>query len=141
MMNVYLSRSVRGQRYKLICNPHPEFAFTTHIDLLLRDTSGDYFREWTQLAETDPQAARVVASFHGRPEYELYDLLDDPEEMKNRADDPELQQPRRQLLSQLKAWMKDQGDELTVFHKPLMLDAPETWVARNPRRAAKNKSN
>ncbi|NND97623.1 MAG: sulfatase, partial [Pirellulaceae bacterium] len=37
-MNVYLSRSVRTDRYKLIWNPHPEFAFTTHIDLLLRET-------------------------------------------------------------------------------------------------------
>jgi uncharacterized sulfatase len=34
------------------------------------------------------------------------------------------------LLTELKAWMKEQGDELTVFHEPLMLDAPQTWVPR-----------
>jgi uncharacterized sulfatase len=32
------------------------------------------------------------------------------------------------LLSELKSWVKEQGDELTVFHEPLMLDAPETWT-------------
>ena len=33
-------------------------------------------------------------------------------------------------LAELKAWIKEQGDQLTVFHEPLMLDAPETWVPR-----------
>ncbi|EMI15546.1 hypothetical protein RMSM_07533 [Rhodopirellula maiorica SM1] len=34
------------------------------------------------------------------------------------------------LLVELKDWMKEQGDPLTVFHEPLMLDAPESWVPR-----------
>ena len=46
LMNVYLSRSIRTERFKFIWNVHPEFAFTTHIDLLLRETSGDYFKQW-----------------------------------------------------------------------------------------------
>ncbi len=58
LMNVYLSRSVRTERYKVIWNPHPEFAFTSHIDLLLRETSGDYFKEWTEAAKTDTHAAQ-----------------------------------------------------------------------------------
>ena len=132
MMNVYLSRSIRTDKYKLIWNPHPEFAFTTHIDLLLRATSGDYFKEWTEAAKSDPHAAEVVASHHGRPEFELFDLTGDPNETKNLADDPKLANVRSSLLAGLKDWMRTQGDELTVFHKPLMLDAPETWVPRKP---------
>lgn len=135
MMNVYLSRSVRTDRYKLIWNPHPEFAFTTHIDLLLRETSGDYFKQWTELAKTDKHAAKVVASHHGRPEYELFDLSNDPHEQRNLAGRPGLEEVRRDLLGELKAWMKQQNDALTVFHKPLMLDAPETWVPRKATRA------
>ena len=130
LMNVYLSRSVRTDRYKLIWNPHPEFAFTTHIDLLLRETSGDYFKEWTDRAKTDQQAARVVASHHGRPEFELFDLENDPYEQNNLADSERMRDVREGLLSELNTWIKDQGDELTVFHEPLMLDAPETWVPR-----------
>jgi len=134
LMNVYLSRSVRGDRYKLIWNPHPEFAFTSYIDLLLRETSGDYFKQWTELAKTDQHAAEVVSRYYGRPEFELFDLQQDPSELTNLAVKPELAPIQQELLAQLKAWMKEQGDELTVFHEPLMLDAPETWVPRTKKR-------
>ncbi|TWU57084.1 Choline-sulfatase [Rubripirellula tenax] len=130
MMNVYLSRSVRTNRYKLIWNPHPEFAFTTHIDLLLRETSGDYFKEWMTAAKTDSHAADVLAHHHGRPEYELFDLEQDPHELNNLAGHAELASVEQALATELKQWIRDQGDGLTVFHEPLMLDAPETWVAR-----------
>jgi uncharacterized sulfatase len=128
MMNVYLSRSIRTDRYKLIWNVHPEFAFTTHIDMLVRETSGDYFKQWQERAKTDAVAAKVVARHHGRPEFELFDLKNDPRELSNLAGKPELKQVQEDLLSELKSWVKEQGDELTVFHEPLMLDAPETWV-------------
>jgi uncharacterized sulfatase len=127
-MNVYLSRSIRTDRYKLIWNVHPEFAFTTHIDMLVRETSGDYFKQWQERAKTDAVAAKVVARHHGRPEFELFDLKNDPRELSNLAGKPELKQVQEDLLSELKSWVKEQGDELTVFHEPLMLDAPETWV-------------
>lgn len=129
-MNVYLSRSVRTDRYKLIWNPHPEFAFTTHIDLLLRETSGDYFKQWTERAKTDRRATEIVASHHGRPEYELFDLKEDPHEQLNLAGDPDLAQVQQQLQEELGTWIREQGDKLTVFHEPLLLDAPETWVPR-----------
>ena len=131
MMNVYLSRSIRGDRYKLIWNPHPEFAFTTHIDLLLRETSGDYFREWTERSKNDQAAAKVVAKYYGRPEFELYDLKHDPSELVNLAGKPGLKAIQQKLRSDLNAWIKEQADQLTVFHEPLMLDSPETWAPRN----------
>lgn len=130
MMNVYLSRSVRTDRYKLIWNPHPDFAFTTHIDLLLRETSGDYFKEWITAAKTDDRAAKILARHHGRPEFELYDLKKDPREVNNMAGRAELAHLQAELTEKLKQWVRDQGDQLTVFHEPLMLNAPETWVAR-----------
>ncbi len=129
-MNVYLSRAVRTARHKLIWNPHPEFAFTTHIDLLLRTTSGDYFKQWQELAKEDRRAAEVVARHHGRPEFELFDVSADPNELTNLAGAPEHRDLQMQLLEELKAWIATQNDPLTVFHEPLMLDAPETWVAR-----------
>ena len=132
-MNVYLSRSVRSDRYKLIWNPHPEFAFTTHVDLLLRETSGDYFKQWTERAKTDEAAAKVVLRYHGRPAFELFDLQEDPNELTNLAGKPELKQIQEDMTAELKSWIKKQGDELTVFHEPLMLDAPESWVPRRNR--------
>lgn len=129
-MNVYLSRSVRTDRYKLIWNPHPEFAFTSYIDLLLRETSGDYFKQWTEAAKTDHKAKKVLARYYARPEYELFDLQKDPHELTNLAETPALTGVQLQLERELKAWIAEQGDELTVFHEPLMLDAPQTWVPR-----------
>lgn len=135
MMNVYLSRAIRTKRHKLIWNPHPEFAFTTHIDLLLRETSGDYFKQWTERAKKDPRAAKVVASHHGRPEFELFDLQADPNEQKNLAGSESLKDLQAKLFKELNTWIKSQNDQLTVFHKPLMLNAPDTWVPRTlPRR-------
>lgn len=131
LMNVYLSRAVRTNRYKFIWNVHPEFAFTTHIDLLLRTTSGDYFKQWTELAKTNARAAEVVAKHHGRPEYELYDLRADPLEQTNLAGSQNLAGVQTKLLGELEEWIASQGDQLTVFHEPLMLNAPETWVPRS----------
>ncbi len=130
MMNVYLSRSVRSNRYKLIWNVHPEFAFTTHIDMLVRETSGDYFKQWQAAAKTDSLAAEVLARHHGRPEFELFDLENDQHELFNLAGKPELKQLQEDLLAELKSWIDRQGDKLTVFHDPLMLDQPHTWVPK-----------
>ena len=129
-MNVYLSRSIRTERYKLIWNLHPEFAFTTHIDMLVRETSGDYFKEWQAQAKTDKDAANTVAKHHGRPEFELFDLEVDPNELSNLAGNQNMKQVQDELMAELKVWLKDQGDELTVFHEPFMLDAPETWTPK-----------
>ncbi len=134
MMNVYLSRSIRTDRYKFIWNPHPEFAFTTHIDLLLRETSGDYFKQWTAAAKTDKHAAKMLARYYGRPEFELFDLQQDPSELTNLAGNPKLADVQQSLNDELNSWIKEQGDELTVFHEPLMLDAPKTWVPRKEKR-------
>lgn len=129
-MNVYLSRAVRTAEFKLIHNLHPEFAFTTHIDLLVRETSGDYFKEWREQARADPKAAAVVAAHHGRPEFELFDLNNDPFEQNNLAEDPSYAETKSRLLQKLQNWMQQQGDQSTVFHEPLMLDEPDTWVPR-----------
>ncbi|WDI41047.1 sulfatase family protein [Bremerella sp. P1] len=129
-MNVYLSRSIRTDRYKFIYNPHPEFAFTSYIDLLLRETSGDYFNQWTELAKTNTHAANVLARYHGRPRFELFDLQKDPHEQSNLVNNAETVKIQQDLYCQLKEWMDEQGDEQTVFHKPLLLNAPNTWVPR-----------
>ena len=39
---------------------------------------GDYFKEWLTLAKTNSDAARIVNAHHGRPEFELFDLDQDP---------------------------------------------------------------
>ena len=132
MMNVYPSRCVRSATHKLIYNPHPEFAFTTHIDLLRRETSGDYFNQWVQRAGIDANAKAILDRYHARPRYELYDLNADPYEQNNLYDADAVDGPQRELKRTLDRWLEASADPLAVLHEPLHLDAPETWVPRKP---------
>ena len=62
--------------------------------------------------------------------YELFDLQQDLDDQNNLSGNPELAEHQQDLLAELEAWMKKQGDKRTVFHEPLMLNASETWVPR-----------
>ena len=73
-------RSVRTRGWKYIRNLHPEFAFTTHIDLPDDRGRRSYFSSWEAAAKSDPRAAAVVKRYHARPAEELYDLAADPHE-------------------------------------------------------------
>ena len=58
-------------------------------------------------------------------------MVKDPHEQNNLAGNQQLEDVEEDLEAELQAWIRLQDDELTVFHEPLMLDAPETWVPRN----------
>jgi len=86
--NVYPARAVRDERWKYIRNLHPEFAFTTHIDLVAgRLGQRAFFATWETAALTDPQAAAILKRYHARPAEELYDLAADAAESKNHVTD------------------------------------------------------
>ena len=101
-------RSVRDGRYKLIVN-------------LLRDRPNplaDIYlqRGWDltrpSLAQADPAFRRVWQTFARPPEVELYDLKEDPYEMKNIADKPERAATVKRLRDRLAAWQKRTADPL-----------------------------
>ena len=126
-INVYPSRCIRTGQYKYIRNLHPEFVFTTHIDLLIRPDAGIYWMSWLDRADNDPRAAAIVQRYHRRPAEELYRVGPDPYEQNNLADDPSLTDVKADLSVRLEAWMKQQGDGQTVFHPPYSFDQPEAW--------------
>jgi N-sulfoglucosamine sulfohydrolase len=121
-MNIYPMRSLRTRDWKLILNLHPEFKFTTHIDLAPRGDNpgywGGYWDSWTRAAETNADAAAKVKRYYHRPALELYDLRADPHEQHNLAG--ELAQANRvkQMRAELKSWMRDQGDQQRVYGTP-----------------------
>ena len=122
--NVYPLRTVRDERWKYIRNLHPEYAFTTHIDLPVKLGQREYFSSWETRAKTDADAAEVVKRYHARPAEELYDLETDPHEQKNLAADPAHAAELSRLREKLDAWMAEQGDKLTVHEKPRLLSDP-----------------
>ena len=98
----YPMRVVRGRRYKLIWNLAHPLPFPFASDLWEAAT-------WQSAYQQGPDArygARSIREYLHRPEYELYDLLEDPNEASNLADDPE----RAALLAALRA-------KLTAFQE------------------------
>jgi N-sulfoglucosamine sulfohydrolase len=125
--NVYPIRSVRTPTWKLILNLHPEFAFTTHIDLPDDRGRRSYFSSWEAAAEGDPRAAEVVKRYHARPAEEFYDLAADPHERRNLASDPRHAARLATMRAELESWMESQGDRRTVFAEPRLLRDPASF--------------
>ena len=103
----YPIRSIRDERYKLIWNIAHENRFTNLVTEENRD--GFYF-SWRDAAETDAAARALHERYQHRPEFEFFDLAEDPHELTNLADEPEHRGRMEALHAQLQAWMEDQGD-------------------------------
>lgn len=130
--NVYPARSVRDGRWKYILNLHPEFAFTTHIDLGKTADGRDYFASWEEAAKNSDLAAKLVKQYHIRPAEELYDLAADPFEEKNLAAEPALAERLKSMRGELEAWLKLQGDTRSVFAEPRLLSDPNSYGPNAP---------
>ena len=127
-MNVYPMRAVRDERWKYIRNMHPEYAFTTHIDLVGgRLGQRDFFATWEAAAKTDPASAAILQRYHARPAEELYDLEADPYEQHNLAAEPEHSATLRRLREELNDWMKAQGDEQKTLAPPRLLSDKSSY--------------
>lgn len=137
--NVYPSRAVRIGDWKYIRNLHPEYYFTTHVDLAQAKDGPAYFGTWQEKAKTDPAAAAVVKRYHERPADELYDLATDPNELKNLASDPKHADRLKSMRAEIEAWMKANKDEGKDFSEPRLLSDPKRAEPPTKAGAAKKK--
>jgi N-sulfoglucosamine sulfohydrolase len=129
--NLTPMRCVRTDRFKYILNLTAN-RYTTHMDSSgSRDGERDYWPSWRRVAERDSRAARVLQRYHERPSEELYDLLVDPLELHNLADDAAYADIRIDLAGQLRAWRKAQGDTKTA---PDPVPPRRTDPSKSPKR-------
>jgi N-sulfoglucosamine sulfohydrolase len=135
-MNVYPTRSVRTADFKYIRNLHPEYYYTTHVDIAQAAEGPGYFASWVEKAKNDPAAAAVVKRYHERPAEELYDLRADPQELNNLAADPKHAARLKELRTEVDAWMKANHDEGKNYSEPRLLTDPHR--ADPPAKAAKS---
>ncbi len=98
----YPIRSVRGQEYKLIHNLQYQNDFSNLIV-----ASPWYQRE---LKVEREQNKNNYANFVSRPEFELYNVKDDPFERNNLINDEQYQDIVARLKAELSDWMNQQGD-------------------------------
>ena len=101
----YPMRVVRERRHKLIWNIAHGLEYPFASDLLAASTWQGTLRR----GATHYGRRRVAAYLH-RPEFELYDLQDDPDEVKNLAGDPKHAKVLERMKGELKAFQKRTGD-------------------------------
>ena len=110
------ARMIRTKQYKYILNLEPDSTFTTHITGCPPNCIHylPFWHTWEEAADSSERAYQIVKKYMHRPMEELYDLKNDPYEMKNLADDPAYYDILRSLKKQLAEWRKIQGDTIPV---------------------------
>jgi N-sulfoglucosamine sulfohydrolase len=97
--DAYASRSARNSQFLYIHNLNYTEKFQNTV------THSPMFKQWM---EKDP----VRSSFYvTRPEEELYDIVNDPFDLKNLADNPKYAANKAELRTKLEAFMKQQNDK------------------------------
>lgn len=129
-------RAVRGHRYKLIHNLMPERAYLQYSGY--KEDNYPMLAEMSVLyleGKLNADQARFFAP--SKPEFELYDLQEDPHELNNLADSAKHQSILADLQMRLAEWrefIKDQGvsDEFRYGGRPDTYPTRtlEGWKAR-----------
>jgi N-sulfoglucosamine sulfohydrolase len=106
----YPMRVVRGRKYKLIWNIAHDLPYPFASDLWASAT-------WQAILKQDAKhyGKRTVEAYLHRPEFELYDLEEDPHEVHNLADKAEH-----------KAVLEDHKDQLKTFQK----QTNDPWITK-----------
>ncbi len=106
-------RSVRTERFRYIRNFVPE---RPHLQPNRYKDSKAVIQTLHQLRDSGKLSQELEAMFYGeRPEEELYDLREDPWQMRNLAGDPSHKATLAKLRSTLAAWIEQTGDRGQVI--------------------------
>lgn len=102
-------RAVRSSRYKLIHNLMPERPYCQYNNYKERSYPVLALLNILHLKnELPPEQDRFMAG--SKPEFELYDLKEDPNELSNLADDPQHATLKDSLFAILQDWRKEIKD-------------------------------
>jgi N-sulfoglucosamine sulfohydrolase len=102
----YPMRVVRQRRWKLIWNIAHPLPFPFASDLWAAKT---WQAQWAQGPDA-PYGAKTVGTYVQRPEFELYDLENDPHEGRNLADDPAHAERLEAMKAELKGFQRRTQD-------------------------------
>lgn len=106
---------------------HVTDALTSHVDLY----PGDRLEPVLPNVDDSPSKSLLIKAGWGvrrRPRVELYDLIMDPAEMRNLAEDPKSAPLRQQLEGRLYEWMAQTDDPLLKGPVP----APPGAIVNDP---------
>ncbi|MCC5905619.1 MAG: sulfatase [Balneolaceae bacterium] len=108
-------RSIRDERYNYIRNFFNDLPATPPADALTSPTFAE-IRRLEQSGELDAYQRSLY--FEPRPEEELYDVINDPHELNNLAEDPEYQQVLNRMRAGLLQFMETHNDGVPRLRTP-----------------------
>lgn len=120
MDEVYeLMRATRDHQFKYIRNFEPERTYAQHIDYMdMMPTLVD-LRQMHADGKLD--ATQELFFRQRKPIEELYNVIEDPHEVNNLAEDPKYQDKLKELRAAVEAWQVEIGD-LGLVPEPIMMD-------------------
>jgi uncharacterized sulfatase len=123
-----MSRAVRDDRYLYIRNFHPERPQGAYLDYMFQTPTT---RVWKKMFDEGKLNAAQSVFWKPKVAEELYDLKDDPYQIKNLTSDPTQQETLQRMRGAVKSWMIDVCDlgllpEGEVFERAGR-DAPYTF--------------
>ncbi|AQQ70494.1 Arylsulfatase [Limihaloglobus sulfuriphilus] len=110
----FQQHSIRGTRFKLIINPLQNrknpcaVAYKTHLNAFF---NAGVLQE--EIDNAGQKIQKVYETYLNPPEYELYDLKNDPYEFDNLAYDTDYSVEKERLLRAFKQWQKQTQDPLS----------------------------
>ncbi len=103
----YPVRSIQNHEYKFIWNLNYTEPFYCSVSRL----GNKLYEGWLEESKDNPLEYEHAKLYRNRPEFELYNVNDDPFELTNLYSDSALAKTRGILFSDLKKWMGEQGDK------------------------------
>lgn len=110
----YPGRAVRDRRFKLIHNLLPHRENPVYDIYLFRQRPETFTLE--ELKNAPGQVQEAYKIFRQPPEFELYDLQNDPWEFHNLAEDPRYTEQLIHLKRRLAEWQQETNDPLRHKH-------------------------
>lgn len=103
----YPIRSARSNKHLYIRNLKADADFN---NIVTQEPNGLY-AAWLAEGKSNPAAAERARLYTRRPAEELYDVIADPNQLRNLAADPAGARAKQDLSRSLDRWMKQQGDQ------------------------------
>lgn len=111
-------RTCRDKSHRYIRNFTPQIPYAQTIPYMEKMP---IMQEWRRLhAEGTLIGPQTLFFQHPKPDEELYDLENDPHEIKNLANSPDHQHILKRMRAALDAWMKDTGDQGPIPEEQLI---------------------
>jgi len=108
----YTQRAIRNKEFKLIWSPKQDTDY--YLAVMMDSSRSKFFAqawiEWAEKAKTDPDAQAKIDRVVRHPEFELYNIVNDPWELDNLANNPGYIQKVEEMHAQLKADMEKLDD-------------------------------